>query len=195
MRSKRIAQIMIVIVAMGMGAGRIATQERTSRGQIATVPADSELVWPLPASAKTYATIDGHRMKQHVDELVAISRKSRNAGNRQWGRIAGTPSGLESQQWLASKFRQAGLEVRIDDFELRPQAFPKSWEVNITGAGKTLRLTSASPIITFANYMPSAAGDLNLDTYGWALAWRPISLEKMCVEKLCSSTAFRRPVP
>ena len=81
MRSRRIAQIIMVIAAVGAGAGRSDSQERTSRGQIATVPADSELVWPLPASARAYATIDGQRMKQHVEELVAISRKSRDAGN------------------------------------------------------------------------------------------------------------------
>jgi hypothetical protein len=164
MRSRWIAQMLMVIVVVGVNAGQSDSQERTSRGQIATVPANSELVWALPGSANAYATIDGHRMKQHVEELIAISRKSRDAGNRQWGRIAGTPSGQEAQQWLASKFQQAGLEVRIDDFELRPQALPKSWDVNVTGAGKTLRLTSVSPIITFANYMPSAVGDVNLDT-------------------------------
>jgi hypothetical protein len=124
MRSRWIARILLVIIAVA-AAVRSDSQERTGRGQIAAVPADSELAWPLPSSAKAYATIDGHRMRQHVEELVAISRKSRDAGNRQWGRIAGTPSGQEAQQWLATKFQKAGLEVRIDDFELRPQAFPK----------------------------------------------------------------------
>jgi hypothetical protein len=166
MRSRWIGPIVLGIFVVVAGAGRNNSQER-SRGQIATVPADKELSWPLSATVKTYAAIDGLRMKKDVDELVAISRKSRDAGNQQWGRIAGTPSGEETQQWLSSKFRQAGLEVRIDEFGLPPQTFPKSWEVNVSGAGKTLRLTSASPIITFPNYMPSAEGDLNLETV-WA---------------------------
>jgi len=34
----------------------------------------------------------------------------------------------------------------------------------VTGAGKTLTLSSASPIITFADYMPTPIGDLDLET-------------------------------
>jgi hypothetical protein len=164
MRTRWLAQISLVTIVVVAGSGLHKSQERTNRGQIATIPADAELSWPLPPSAKAYATIDGHRMRQHVEELVAISRKSRDAGTRQWGRLAGTKSGDEAQQWLAAKFRQAGLEVRTDEFELRPQAFPRSWDVAVSGAGKTLNLTSASPIIAFPTYMPSAEGDMNLDT-------------------------------
>jgi hypothetical protein len=168
MRSRRIARFCLFIFVIALTAGPGDSQERAApRGQIATVPADTELSWPVPAAAKAYAAIDGQRMKQYVRELVAISRKSRDAGNRYWGRIAGTASGVETEQWLAAKYRQAGLEVRTDEFELRQQAFPRSWDVSVSGAGKTLNVTSASPIITFSNYMPSAEGDLNLDTV-WA---------------------------
>ena len=167
MRSRWIACIAFVIALVILAAIESGGQERTARGRISAVPADAELSWPLPASAKAYASIDGQRMKQYVQELVSISRKSRDAGNRYWGRIAGTQSGGETQQWLADKFRRAGLEVRSDEFTLQPQQFPKSWDVAVSGGGKSMNLTSASPIITFPNYMPSAKGDLNMETV-WA---------------------------
>jgi hypothetical protein len=153
----------LLTVVLASNASRNQGQE-APRGRISTIPAAPELSWHLAAAAKTYASIDGRRMKQYVEELTAISKKSRDAGDRQWGRIAGMPSGLESQQWLASRFRQLGLETRLDAFELRNLPLPRSWEVQVSGGGKTLNLTSASPIITFANYMPSADGALNLET-------------------------------
>ena len=164
MRSTWAALVSLVIMFAVGSVGRSGGQEATDQGRIATIPADAELSWPLPASAKAYDAIDGHHMKGYVEELAAISRKSRDAGNQYWGRIAGTPSGEETERWVASKFRQAGLEVRIDAFELRPQPFPRSWEVRVAGGGKTLNLASASPIISFASSMPSAEGDMDLET-------------------------------
>ena len=139
-------------------------QEPAGRGQISTIPAANELSWPLPAGAEAYRNIDGQRMKGYVEELAAIARKSRDAGNQYWGRIVGTPSSEQTQQWVAAKFKQAGLEVRVAEYALGPQAFPRSWEVTVAGAGKTLKLSSASPIITFSRYMPSEKGDLDIET-------------------------------
>src|SRR5262245_8154380 len=44
----------------------------------------------LAAADRVYADIDGRRMKNVVNDVVAISRRSRDDGNRLWGRIAGT---------------------------------------------------------------------------------------------------------
>ena len=100
---------------IGLTAGQESGRGRTaaSRGQISTLPAEPELAWPLPDSAKAYGSIDGQRMKGYVEELAAISRKSRDAGNQYWGRIVGTPSMDETQQWVAAKFKRAGLDVQM----------------------------------------------------------------------------------
>jgi len=95
MRCSRIAHIVLTILVLVATAGRSDSQERP-RGQIATVPAQRELGWPLSSATKAYDAIDGNRMKRHVEELATISRKDRDSGNRQWGRIAGTPSGEET---------------------------------------------------------------------------------------------------
>src|SRR5580765_2316020 len=134
------------------------------KGQLTKLTAEPELPWPVPAAAKQYAAIDGKHLKGYVEELAAISRKQRDAGTKWWGRIAGTSSGLETQQWVASKFTQAGLEVRTDEYEMRPQTFPKSWGVSVAGGGKTLALSSAFPWFSFGQLAPSPEGTMDLDS-------------------------------
>ena len=109
--ARLVTQLSLAVVIVGGVIGLSFAQEpargraTAPRGQISQIPAEAELAWPLPASAKAYDTIDGHRMKGYVEELAAISRKSRDAGNRSWGRIVGTPSMDETQQWVAAKYR------------------------------------------------------------------------------------------
>src|SRR5688500_16186508 len=87
----------LVIVSVSPGGGQ---ESRRTPGRISELPAQTELAWPLPAGAnKTYDAIDGRRMKGYVEEMAAISRRYRAAGNQYWGRIVGTSSMDETQQW------------------------------------------------------------------------------------------------
>src|SRR5438093_12648529 len=70
---------------------------------------NSFLRWRLPASEQAYQAIDGRHLKEYVSDLVAISRRSRERGERFWGRIIGTQSDVETEQWLLEKMRQVGL--------------------------------------------------------------------------------------
>ncbi len=92
-----------------------------------------------------------------------ISRRYRDAGHPKfWGRIIGTSSDTESAEWLAARFRDAGLsEVRIQPFDLAPQWMPQSWEVSVTSGGKTLKMESAQP-----NYSSVATPPAGLDLEG-----------------------------
>ena len=166
-----------VALAVGLIAGTVAIarvglsgqeprtgQPARPQGQINTMPAMPELEWPTPEAGKAYASIDGKRMKGHVEELAAISRKYRDAGHQWWGRLVGASSGVETQQWAEAHLRQAGLEVKVEPYDLAPQVLPKSWSVNVSGAGKSLNLTSAHPWISFVRSAPSPQGDLQLDT-------------------------------
>ena len=169
MRSSLVARASLVlsllIMSVGSSGGQEPRRAPTPRGRIAELPAQTELAWPLPAGAsKAYDAIDGRRMKGYVEEMAAISRRYRDAGNQYWGRLVGTSSMDETQQWVANKFRQAGLEVQMKEYPLNPQVFPRSWDITVNGAGKTLKLTSASPLISFAQYIPSTEGDMELDT-------------------------------
>src|SRR5215467_9386939 len=52
---------------------------------------EAYLRWPLLPEYQAYSRFDGNHLKQYVAEQSAISRRSRDAGNQYWGRIAGTP--------------------------------------------------------------------------------------------------------
>ena len=155
----------LLFLSVGLPVGQESRQAPTPRGRISELPAQPELAWPLPAGVnKSYDAIDGRRMKGYVEEMAAISRRYRDRGNQYWGRLVGTSSMDETQQWVANKFRQAGLEVQLKEYPLNPQVFPRSWEITVNAAGKTVKLTSASPLISFGQYIPSDQGDLELDT-------------------------------
>ena len=47
--------------------------------------------WPYPAGDAVYADLDGMKIKGYINEITAISRKSRDDGNQYWGRITGSP--------------------------------------------------------------------------------------------------------
>ncbi|HJZ74955.1 MAG TPA: hypothetical protein VKE51_24640, partial [Vicinamibacterales bacterium] len=81
------------------------------------LPDDEYLRWPLPPSEQAYAALSGRRIKGYINEITAISRKSRDDGNQYWGRITGTPYDKMTTDWIAAQFRRVGLEqVRIQEF-------------------------------------------------------------------------------
>lgn len=108
---------------------------------------DQFLRWPYPPGDVAYRDLDGFRIKALVNEVTAISRKSRADGHQYWGRIAGTEYERMTNDWTAAHFRRLGLEqVRIQEFDLPPQWFPTSWDVDVSGRGATTRLATAFPL-------------------------------------------------
>src|SRR6187200_3735370 len=53
----------------------------------------------VPAADQKYLKIDGLKMKDTLKEVVAISLKSRDDGNKYWGRIAGTKYEAMVHDW------------------------------------------------------------------------------------------------
>jgi hypothetical protein len=117
----------------------------TSRVELHRRLEDAFLRWPLPAGAERYGAIDGKRMHRDVVEQAHISRRYRDKVHPKfWGRITGTSSDHESAEWLASKFKAAGLsDVRTQPLDLEPQWMPQTWDVVATGGGKAVRLDAA----------------------------------------------------
>ena len=108
---------------------------------------DQFLRWPYPAGDTAYNDLDGFKIKSLINEITAISRKSRDDGNQYWGRIAGTQYERMTNEWVAAQFRRIGLEqVRIQEMDMPPQWFPTSWEVSASAAGKTMKLVTAFPL-------------------------------------------------
>ena len=105
---------------------------------------------PLAESDRIYATIDGHHVKELLNEVVAISRRSRDDGNRYWGRIAGTKYEAMTADWVEGKFRALGLEnIHKVPFDLPPQWMPRDWQLTAAGSGEMLSFSSAYPARPF----------------------------------------------
>jgi len=160
----QVAAILIVCAAVGItpGAGVPAQQAPAAPQPIVGPPlvplAESYLKWPLPALAAAYGRIDGAHLKPYVEQLAAISRKSRDAGDRWWGRITGTPAHAEAQQLVAAKLRGFGMDVRLEETPLPPAWFPTAWAVSIAGRPNVV-LQSAQPVLRSTG-TPTAGLDL-----------------------------------
>ena len=133
----------------------------TPRAELYPKLEEAFLRWPLPEGAERYVALDGRRMHRDVVEQALISRRYRDTVHPKfWGRITGTSSDRESAQWLAAKFETIGMSaVRIQPLDLEPQWMPQTWEVVVTGAGKTVRLESAQPFYG-ANALPAGGIDV-----------------------------------
>ncbi len=152
-------------VCLAIGLGVTMTGQAPPRGPITphSYPLDDDhyVRFPLPAAEQAYARIDGAHVKQYVNEITAISRKSRDDGNQYWGRISGTKYDDMAEAWVEGKFKEFGLQnVRRQYFDLPPQWFPTKWQVTASGAGKTLTLSTVRPA---ARSVATPSAGLDLD--------------------------------
>src|SRR5262245_59603194 len=109
---------------------------------------DAYVLPTAPAADRAYEKIEGRRIKEKDLEVVAISRKMRDAGDSYWGRIAGTKYEKMTAEWAEAKWRQYGLtDIHEQEYELPPQWFALDWNVTATGGGKTLTFKSLNPSI------------------------------------------------
>ena len=149
-----VVDVAVLVMMLGGGVGAQPGQGPAAPARNPT-PANMPLAtlqdmfvrFPLPPGQEAYANIDGKRMHQYVVEQANISRKYRDAGHAKfWGRIIGTSADAEDVEWMMAQFKAAGLsDVRSQSYDLVPQWFPQSWEVTVTGNGKTVSLESAQP--------------------------------------------------
>jgi hypothetical protein len=154
----------VLAVLAGLGGGLAAQQAPPAVNPIVGAPLvpleESYLRWPLPPSAAAYGKIDGTHLKTYVEQLAAISRRSRDAGQQWWGRITGTPAHAEAQQLVASKLRGLGMEVRLEETALPPAWFPTSWAVSAANGANTVALKTAHPVL---RSIGTPASGLDLD--------------------------------
>ena len=110
------------------------------------VPDDAFAAKPLPASEQAYVDISGKHLKDLISEVTAISDKSRDTGDKMWGRIAGLSGEKMTNDWVETKFKALGLQdIHRQAFPLPPQWLPKSWDVTFIGGGKTIAAKSLLP--------------------------------------------------
>ena len=115
----------------------------------------------VPAADQKYLKIDGLRMKDLVKEVVAISLKSRDDGNKYWGRIAGTKYEAMVHDWAEAKFKKYGLQdVHRQPFTLPTQWFATDWDYTFSAGGKSYTFKSVNPSL---NSPATPAAGLDLD--------------------------------
>jgi hypothetical protein len=104
---------------------------------------------PLSAGDRIYADIDGIRMKAILNDVVAISRRSRDDGNKYWGRISGTKYEVMTGDLIEAKFKSLGMvDVHRKEFDLPPTWFPLDWSLSATGNGKTQTFKTLLPALS-----------------------------------------------
>src|SRR5215469_1385429 len=159
----------LALAAATAGFAETAEKPRSTIAQSLTPPAlpqarvtDALIEFPLPKGQEKYRSIDGKKMHTYVEQLAKIADRYRDAGHPKfWGRIIGTSGETETNEWLAGKFRAAGLsDVRIQPFDLPPQWMPQNWDVAISAGGQTIHLDSAQPDYD-ANPLPQGGVDLD----------------------------------
>ena len=100
------------------------------------------------------------KLKQFVNEITGVSRKSRDDGEKFWGRIAGTKYDDMIEGWVEQKFKEFGLQnVNRQYFTLTPQFFPTDWSLTATGGGKSVTFATVRP----AGRATTPAAGLDLD--------------------------------
>ena len=115
---------------------------------------------PLSEADRKYADISGPRMKTIVNDAVAISRRSRDDGNKYWGRIAGTKYEQMTGDLIEAKFKSFGLsDVHRKEFDLAPQWFPVDWSLTASGSGKTQTFKTLLPALSSV----PTSGELDLE--------------------------------
>src|SRR4029079_17702914 len=87
-------------ITVGVAAAVVSAQQplapgvpRARENPVTMHPHDLEASYirmPLPPGQEKYGKLDGDRMKTFVNEITAVSRKSRDDGEVMWGRLAGT---------------------------------------------------------------------------------------------------------
>ena len=108
---------------------------------------NSYLHWPLPASERAYGAIDGTRIKKIAEDIAAIARQAKTDGVQYWGRIPGTKYDQATQQYVAAKFREFGLQdIRTQELPLTPQWMAKSWSLSFSKGGQQVALTATFPM-------------------------------------------------
>jgi hypothetical protein len=163
--------LLLMLSAIERVSAQMTTMPEKPRSTIAqslTPPAlplarlqDSLIEFPLPKGEEQYGSIDGHKLHQYVVDLAQIALRYRAAGHPQfWGRLIGTSSEIETDQWLVGKFKALNLsDVHIQKLDLPPQWMPQSWSVEMSADDKTIHLTSAQPAY-YANGLPPGGVEL-----------------------------------
>jgi hypothetical protein len=108
---------------------------------------DQYPVWPLTPQQKTYASIDGARMKRQVVDLANVAIRYRDAGHKWWGRLPGTTADKEGMAYMTKEFERLGLTVEHHPFTIRQDWRPADFSASYrTEDGHAVNLSTVFPV-------------------------------------------------
>lgn len=107
----------------------------------------------FPPEEADFDELGGRRIQDWLGEIVERSHGSHDAGRRMWGRVSGFPGAAATADWVARRFREAGLsEVEVQHYRAdEAMWWPREWEVRLLGdpgldgRGRDVVLHSAVP--------------------------------------------------
>jgi hypothetical protein len=111
-------------------------EQRSDRHRAAyRTPDFAPLSLRLPATEDPYTDIDGSEIHQYVADIIDITNAQRPAGEKFWGRIAGSAAEQATAEFLADKFRQFGLaNVQTEPVIGKSQWWPRDWSVSLVAS-------------------------------------------------------------
>ena len=90
---------------------------------------------PVPPGEEGDAELAGVRIQRWLRDIVGFSAQSRAKGALMWGRVSGFPAAAATADWVAQRFRDAGLsQVEIQRYGAdQAMWWPEHWEVRLLG--------------------------------------------------------------
>ena len=145
-RSLRASALTGVAAVMSITSGGAGAQPLVDANGVVREEAYDHLRRALADEDAVYADSEGPRLKTWLEEVVAFSLRSRDDGNRYWGRISGTQYEVMAADWTEAHFRRLGMhDIHRVDFDLGPQWFPIDWDLTASAGDETLTFASANP--------------------------------------------------
>jgi hypothetical protein len=89
----------------------------------------------IPAGEESFTELEGWRVQGYLESIVGFSKRSRERGERMWGRVSGLPDAEQTAAWLAGRFAAAGLtHVEMQRYEADAEMWwPEDWEARVLG--------------------------------------------------------------
>jgi hypothetical protein len=91
----------------------------------------------VPPGEEKFRELRGSEIYSDLKSVVGFSRKDFAAGNQAWGRITGLPAAEATANWVAKRFKEAGLkDVQVQEYEAAPNTtmwHATKWQVALLG--------------------------------------------------------------
>jgi hypothetical protein len=124
-----------------------------------------DIPMPPPPAAADAVSLRSESLMTDVNAIVAFSYRSREAGDRLWGRMAGSPQTEAAIDYVANSLRAAGVVMEKRAVPFTRVDRPAAWHARVVadpalGGGEAVELRSAFPAESLAAMADRAGGGI-----------------------------------